>query len=274
MPLAHVIVLAIVQGLTEFLPVSSTAHLYLSSWLLGWQTESLDFDISLHIGTLAAVLIYFLPAWIQIVGQGFGATIGNDDDLKLNRMLLWLLAIGSIPAGIAGLLLSKYAESTWRNPFVIGGALLSVGLLMWLAEHVAGHARPLGSLNAPDALAVGIGQALAVVPGVSRSGITMSAGLFRGLTREAAARFSFLLSTPTIAGAAAKDLYDTYKQSGLHGILNPTFLTGIGVSAVTGWIVIAWFLHYLRRSSLMPFIYYRIVFGVVVLALAFFRRPA
>jgi len=274
MPLAHVIILAIVQGLTEFLPVSSTAHLYLSSWLLGWQAESLDFDISLHIGTLLAVLIYFLPDWIQILGQGFGGNIGNDEDLKLNRTLLWLLAAGSIPAGIAGLLLSKYAESTWRNPFVIGAALVSVGLLIWLAEGLAGHARPLASLNLPDALAVGIGQAMAVVPGVSRSGITMSFGLFRGLTREAAARFSFLLSTPTIAGAAAKDLYDTYKQSGLHGILNPNFLTGIGVSAVTGWIVIAWFLHYLRRSSLMPFVYYRIIFGLIVLALAFFRRPA
>jgi undecaprenyl-diphosphatase len=274
MPLPHVIILAIVQGLTEFLPVSSTAHLYLSSWLLGWQAESLDFDISLHIGTLLAVVIYFLPDWIQIIAQGFGGHAGNDGDLKDNRMLLWLLAIGSIPAGIAGLLLNKYAESTWRNPFVIGAMLVGVGILIWLAERLASHARPLASLNLPDAVAVGVGQALAVVPGVSRSGITISSGLFRGLTREAAARFSFLLSTPTIAGAAAKDLYDTYKQSGLHGIVNPVFLTGIAVSAITGWIVIAWFLQYLRRSSLMPFVYYRILFGLAVLMLAFFRRPA
>jgi undecaprenyl-diphosphatase len=132
----------------------------------------------------------------------------------------------------------------------------------------------LASLNLPDAVAVGVSQALAVVPGVSRSGITISSGLFRGLTREAAARFSFLLSTPTIAGAASKDLYDTYKQSGLHGIVNPVFLTGIAVSAITGWIVIAWFLQYLRRSSLMPFVYYRIIFGAIVIALAFLRRPA
>src|SRR5215472_18495182 len=106
MPLAHVIILAIVQGLTEFLPVSSTAHLYLASWLLGWKAESLDFDISLHIGTLLAVLIYFLPDWLQIVGQGFGINVGSDEELKLNRMLLWLLVIGTIPAGIAGLLLN------------------------------------------------------------------------------------------------------------------------------------------------------------------------
>lgn len=274
MPLPHVIILAIVQGLTEFLPVSSTAHLYLSSWLLGWQAESLDFDISLHIGTLLAVVIYFLPDWIQIIAQGFGGNVGADSDLKDNRMLLWLLAIGSVPAGIAGLLLNKYAETTWRNPFIIGAMLVGVGILIWLAEHLASHARPLASLNLPDALAVGVGQALAVVPGVSRSGITISSGLFRGLTREAAARFSFLLSTPTIAGAAAKDLYDTYKQSGLHGIVNPVFLTGIAVSAITGWFVIAWFLQYLRRSSLMAFVYYRIIFGLAVLVLAFFRRPA
>ncbi|MBV8728199.1 MAG: undecaprenyl-diphosphatase UppP [Acidobacteriia bacterium] len=274
MPLAHVIILAIVQGLTEFLPVSSTAHLYLCSWLLGWNTEALDFDISLHIGTLIAVIIYFLPDWIQIIGQGLGLSVGSDEELKLNRILLWLLVIGTIPAAIAGVLLNKYAESTWRNPFLIGAMLVVVGVIMWTADRAARHIRHLDSLNLPDALTVGIGQAFAVVPGVSRSGITISAGLARDLTREAAARFSFLLSTPIIAGAAAKDLYDTYKESGLHGFLNPAFLLGIGISAVVGWIVIAWFLHYLRRSSLMPFVYYRIVFGIIVLALAFIRRPA
>ncbi|MBV9505090.1 MAG: undecaprenyl-diphosphate phosphatase [Acidobacteriia bacterium] len=274
MPLSQVVVLAVVQGLTEFLPVSSTAHLYLSSWLLGWQTESLGFDISLHIGTLIAVLIYFLPDWIQILGQGFGMRIGGDEDLKLNSMLLWLLVIGTIPAGIAGLLLNKYAESTWRNPFLMGTMLVVVGIVMWIADRGERHTRHLASVNISDSLAIGFGQALAVVPGVSRSGITISAALFRGLTRAAAARFSFLLSTPTIAGAAAKDIYDIYKESGVHGLLNTNFLTGIAVSAVTGWIVIAWFLHYLRRSSLMPFVYYRIVFGIIVLALAFIRRPA
>jgi undecaprenyl-diphosphatase len=274
MPLTHVIILAIVQGLTEFLPVSSTAHLYLSSWLLGWNAEALDFDISLHIGTLIAVVIYFLPDWIQIIGQGLGINIGSDEELKLNRMLLWLLVIGTIPAGIAGLLLNKYAETTWRNPFLMGAMLVAVGIVMWMADRGARHLRHLVSLNLPDAITIGLGQALAVVPGVSRSGITISAGLVRGLTREAAARFSFLLSTPIIAGAAAKDLYDTYKQSGLHGFVNPTFLVGIGVSAITGWIVIAWFLHYLRRSSLMPFVYYRVLFGIIVLVLAFIRRPA
>jgi undecaprenyl-diphosphatase len=274
MPLAHVVILAIVQGLTEFLPVSSTAHLYLTSWLLGWKAESLDFDISLHIGTLLAVVIYFLPDWIQIIGQGFGMHIGTDEDLKLNRMILWLLVIGTIPAAIAGALLDKYAETNWRNPMLMGAMLVAVGILMWLADRGSRHLRHLAGLNIADALSVGIAQAFAVIPGVSRSGSTISAGLARGLTREAAARFSFLLSTPIIAGAAAKDLYDTYKESGIYGFTTHTFLIGIGVSAVTGWIVIAWFLHYLRRSSLMPFVLYRIIFGIIVLVLAFIRRPA
>jgi undecaprenyl-diphosphatase len=274
MPLAQVVVLAVVQGLTEFLPISSTAHLYLSSWLLGWRTESLEFDISLHIGTLLAVLIYFLPDWIQIVGQAFGIQVGHDGELKHNHMLLWLLAIGSIPVGVAGLLFNKQAETTWRNPFVMGTMLVVVGVLIWIAERSGRHLRDLSSLNVPDAVVTGLAQALAIVPGTSRSGITMSAGLFCGLTREAAARFSFLLSTPAIAAAAGKALYDMHKQSGIHSILNTNFLIGVAVSAATGCVVIYWFLHYLRRSSLMPFVWYRIIFGIIVLALAFIRRPA
>lgn len=274
MPIAQVIILAVVQGLTEFLPISSTAHLYLSSWLLGWTPEALDFDIALHMGTLLAILIYFLPDWIQIVAQGFGLRIGHDEQLKHNHMMLWLLAIGSIPVGLAGLAFNKQAEGPWRNPFVMGVMLVVVGVLMWFAERAGRGMRDLGSLNVPDALVIGLSQALAIVPGTSRSGITISAGLFRDFSRETAARFSFLLSTPAIAAAAAKALYDMHKQGGLSGIFNATFLTGVGVSAVTGFAVIAWFLQYLRRGGLRPFVYYRVIFGIIVLALAFFRRPA
>lgn len=274
MPLFQVVILAVVQGLTEFLPISSTAHLYLCSWLLGWQTEALEFDISLHLGTLLAVLIYFLPDWIQVIGQGFGIDVGTDRELKHNHMLLWLLAIGSIPVGVAGLAFNKLAETTWRNPFVMATMLIVVGVLIWVAESAGRHQRDLASLNLPDAILIGLSQAIAIVPGTSRSGITISAGLFQGFSREAAARFSFLLSTPAIAAAAGKTIYDIHKTSGLQGLLNTNFLTGVGVSAVTGCAVIAWFLYYLRRSSLMPFVYYRIVFGIIVLALAFIRRPA
>ena len=274
MPLLQAIVLAVVQGITEFLPISSTAHLYLTSWLLGWQAEALDFDIALHIGTLLAILLYFLRDWLQILAQGLGMRFGHDEELKQNRMMLWLLAIGTIPVGVLGYVFSKQAETTWRNPYVMGVMLVAVGVLMWLAERAGRMRRDLSSVNLPDSVVIGIAQALAIVPGTSRSGITISAGLFRDFDRQSAARFSFLLSTPAIAAAAGKALYDMHKQGGLHAILNAPFLVGVAVSALTGCAVIGWFLHYVRRSSLLPFVYYRIIFGIIVLALAFIRRPA
>jgi len=275
MPILQVIVLAVVQGLTEFLPISSTAHLYLTSWLLGWQIEGLDFDIALHIGTLLAVFLYFARDWMQIIAQGFGIRQEGDRELNHNHMLLWLLLIGTVPVGVAGLLFNKQAETTWRNPLVMGFMMIAVGVLMWIAENAGKQQRDLSSLNLADTAAIGAAQALAVVPGTSRSGVTITAGLFRNLTRESAARFSFLLSTPAIAAAAAKAIWDMHKKGGgLHGMLQADFLVGVGISAITGCAVIAWFLHYLRRNGLRPFVYYRILFGIIVLALAFIRRPA
>ncbi|HEY9140648.1 MAG TPA: undecaprenyl-diphosphate phosphatase [Bryobacteraceae bacterium] len=274
MPIYQVVLLAIVQGLTEFLPVSSTAHLYLTSWLLGWHTEGLDFDIMLHIGTLLSVILYFFKDWVQIIGQGLGIRVGHDEQLKHNHMLLWLLAIASIPVGVAGLAFDRQAEGAWRNPFVIGAMLIAIGILMWVAENMGRQQRDMSSVNGPDALTIGLSQALAVVPGVSRSGITISAGLFRNLDRPTAARFSFLLSTPAIAAAAAKTLWDMHKAHHLHDLITANFVVGVAVSALSGCAVIAWFLHYLRRSGLRPFAYYRIVFGIIILALAFIRLPA
>jgi undecaprenyl-diphosphatase len=274
MPLLQVIVLAVVQGLTEFLPVSSTAHLYLTSRLLGWNAESLSFDIILHIGTLVAVLLYFFRDWLQIIGQGLGLRTGYDQDIKHNRALLWLLAIASIPVGLAGLAFNKQAEGAWRNEYVMGGMLIAVGILMYVAENAGRKSRDLGTVNIADAIVIGASQALAVVPGTSRSGVTISSGLFRNLTREAAARFSFLLSTPAIGAAALKAVYDLHKEHHLHELLSVQFAVGVGVSALTGCAVIAWFLRYLRRGGLRPFVYYRIIFGIIVLALAFIRRPA
>jgi undecaprenyl-diphosphatase len=274
MPMLQVIVLAVVQGLTEFLPISSTAHLYLTSWLLGWQTEALQFDIMLHLGTLAAILIYFFRDWLQIVGQGLGLHVGIDDHYRSNRVMLWLLAVGSVPVGFFGFLFNKQAESTWRTPWVMGVMLVAVGILIWIADRGARRARELGSLHWADAVAIGLAQALAIVPGCSRSGITISAGLFRNFSREAAARFAFLLSAPAIGGAAAKTLWDMHKQHELQGLATAPFAVGVVVSALVGCAVIAWFLRYLRHSSLRFFVYYRVIFGIIVLALAFIRRPA
>ena len=275
MPILQVIVLAVVQGLTEFLPISSTAHLYLTSWLLHWNTESLSFDIMLHLGTLVAVLVYFARDWVQIIAHGFGMTVGHDKELEQNRALLSLLAIGSIPIGVIGFLFQKQAESTLRTPWVMGVMLILIGLLMWWAEKWSRGVRDLGAITVADAITIGAAQALAVIPGCSRSGITISAGLFRNLTRESAARFSFLLSTPAIAAAAAKAVWDVHKHGGgLHSLVTTDFLVGVVVSAITGCVVIAWFLRYLRGSSLRPFVYYRIVCGIIVLVLAALRPAA
>jgi undecaprenyl-diphosphatase len=272
MPIYQVIVLAIVQALTEFLPVSSTAHLVLVPWLFGWKDPGLTFDVALHAGTLVAILLYFFRDWIQIIGQGLGLNIGNDPQLKQNRNILWLLAAASIPIGIFGFLFDKRADTTWRTPYVIGTMMIVIGLLIWIAERRRVGDKSMDKISWGDGLVIGTAQALSVVPGTSRSGITITAGLFRGLNRETAARFSFLLSTPAIAAAVAKKLWDIHKEGGMPQDMRVPFALGAVVSGILGAVVIAFFLRYLRRSSLMPFVYYRIIFGIIVIALAAFFR--
>ena len=272
MPLYQVVILAIIQALTEFLPVSSSAHLALAPWLFGWKDPGLTFDIALHAGTLAAILIYFFRDWMQIIGQGLGVSAGSDADLKQNRALLWLLAVASIPVGVLGYIYNKQAETTWRNPYLIGAMLIGIGILMWIAERRGSGRKLLSRVDLGDCLWIGLAQALAIVPGVSRSGITITAGLFRNLTRETAARFSFLLATPAIAAAAAKNFWDIHKHGGIEPGMKAPFILGTALSGILGALVIALFLRYLRRNSLMPFVYYRIFFGIIVIALAAFFR--
>jgi len=274
MPLYQVVVLAIIQGITEFLPISSTAHLALAPWLLGWSDPGLTFDIALHLGTLIAVVGYFFRTWVQLVAHGFGIDYGNDPLLQRNRALLWLLAIGTIPVGVCGYLFGKQAETTWRSPFVIGTMLIVVGVLMWVSERVGTRAKNMSQVTLADSLVIGAAQALAIVPGTSRSGITITAGLFRNLDRVTAARFSFLLATPAIAGAAAKAVHDLIKHGGLPADMHAAFVLGIVLSGVTGLAVIAFILRFLQRHGLYFFIYYRIVFGIIVIALAASRPPA
>lgn len=274
MPILQVIVLGIVQGLTEFLPVSSQAHLALVPWLFGWKDQGLSFDIALHVGTLAAVIVYFFRDWVQVLAQGFGLNAGTDPDLRRNRNLLWLMVLGTIPAGVIGILVKEQSETVWRyNQYLIGTMFIGIGLVMWWAEKRSLRTRDLGHVNITDAMAIGTAQALALVPGVSRSGITITAGLFRNLDRAAAARFSFLLSTPTIAGAAAKDFYDLLKhEGGIPADLRTSLAVGILVSGITGALTIQFFLKFLRHSSLNVFVAYRVVFGIIVIALAAFFR--
>jgi undecaprenyl-diphosphatase len=270
MPLYQAIVLAIIQGLTEFLPVSSTAHLTIIPELLHWQDPGLSFDVALHSGTLVAVLVYFFRDWVQVILNGLGFSYRGARPDENSRTLLWLLVLGTIPAALAGLKFEKYADAMWRTPYIIGFSMIVFGILMWVADRVATAKNGLDEMTWTDALSVGVAQALAIIPGVSRSGVTLTAARFRGFGREAAARFSFLLSTPIIAGAAAKKGWELHK-SGLPEDMKLPYLIGIVVSGVVGLVVIAFFMKYLKRHSLSVFVWYRIVFGIIVVALAFFR---
>jgi undecaprenyl-diphosphatase len=284
LPIFQAVVLAIVQGLGEFIPISSSGHLIIVRRLLGWNELSpaneLSFDVALHFGTLLSVLFYFRRTWFQIIRAALGGKVvrfseSNSTDANLTveeqneeRSLLWFLAIATIPGAIAGKLLEHSAEDYFREHiFLIAGALIVVALLMWLGEKVSKLDKPLTRISLVDSLIVGTAQAFALIPGVSRSGSTITAGLFCGLTREAAVRFSFLLSTPLIAGAALLKAHELHKE-GLPASMHMPVLVGIIVSALVGYAAISWLIRYLQSNSLRLFIIYRIVAGVVVIALA------
>jgi undecaprenyl-diphosphatase len=285
LPIYQAVVLAIIQGLAEFIPVSSSGHLIIVRRLLGWNELSpaheLTFDVALHFGTLLSVLVYFRRTWFQIVRAALGGKVvrfseasGADQNLTLQerkdeRMLLWFLALATIPGAIAGKLLEHSAEDYFREHIVlIAAALIVVALLMWLGEKIGKRDKPLSRISLADSLVVGVAQAFALVPGVSRSGSTITAGLFRSMTREAAVRFSFLLSTPIIAGAALLKAHELHKE-GLPPGMHAPFLIGILVSAAVGYATIAWLIRYLQTNTLRVFIIYRVVFGVIVIALAY-----
>ena len=278
MPVHQAIVLAVVQGLTEFLPVSSTAHLWLIPWIFKWKDPGLTFDIALHAGTLVAVLGYFWRYWLEMIkmvlGIGGGSAPAKAGPVTLlgeNRRLFWFLVIATIPAGIAGWRFERAADEQLRSPFVVGAALIVVGLLMWAGERVGRRDRNLGQVTLLDSIIVGVAQAFAVIPGVSRSGSTMTAGLFRGMDRETAARFSFLLSTPIIAGACFKKALEIHHH-GLPADMRLPFLFGIIVSAIVGYAVIAVLIRYLERRTFAIFVVYRVILGVVLLAVGWGLR--
>src|ERR1700693_6042062 len=276
MLLWQAIILAIVQGLTEFLPISSSAHLVLIPWLSHGRIPDpgLAFDVALHLGTLIAVVLYFLREWLQLTLCGLGFHYPQrapEHQVMHNRRLFWYLVAGTIPGGLVGYLFEHRIEEYLRNPVPIACAMIAIALVMWYAEYTARLDRRIEQTSLGDSLVIGTAQAMALFPGVSRSGITITTGLFRGMTREAAARFSFLLSTPLIAGAAAKEVTKLLKlhHAGALDIPQSTIIVSIAVSAVVGFIVIAFFLQYLQTRTLKIFIYYRILFGIVVLGLAF-----
>lgn len=280
------IILGIVQGLAEFIPISSSAHLIIVPWFFQWDDpvlDSLTFDVALHMGTLVALLLFFGPEWIRLIRAGVASIverkIGGDPD----RKLAWLILIGTIPGGIAGVIGESKITELFHKPnapiqpaamIVLAILMALLGLALFVAERIARHLRGMESLTLKDAVLIGIAQAFAIFPGVSRSGSTITAGLALGLQRESAARFSFLLSAPIIAGAGAKSLYDIVKEIGA-GTIAPNelvlFPIGVVVAGVSGYLCIKYLLRYLQSHSTDIFVYYRWALAAVIILVALTR---
>jgi undecaprenyl-diphosphatase len=264
------LVLAVVQGVTEFLPVSSSGHLILVPYFLKWPDQGLAFDIATHVGTLLAILVYFrTDVRDLIVGFFTGQPRSADGDYNPRRLAL-MIVLATIPAGIAGLLFKDWVETQARSALLVAGTTIVYGLLLGFADRMGRHAKTLGELGWQAALGIGLAQALAIVPGTSRSGITITAALLLGLTRPAAARFSFLLGIPVFTLAALKQGLDLMETGIPPGEGLPMAIGLVG-SAIVGYAVIAWLLTWLRSRSLNVFVVYRLLLGAVILATVFLR---
>jgi undecaprenyl-diphosphatase len=259
----HIVILAIVQGLTEFLPISSSAHLILVPVVFKWPDQGLAFDVAMHVGTLTAVMIYFRHEVINMTTAWFGSVFKKQHNR--DSRLAWWVILGTLPAVFFGLQFKDVIETQLRSPLVIAWATIGFGILLGVADKLDRDVRDEYRMSWRDVLLIGFFQAMALVPGTSRSGITITAGLFLGLHRDAAARFSFLLSIPIIIASAvlkSKDLVEA--QVPVHwGLL----LMAIGLSAVSAWLCIHYFLKLINRVGMMPFVWYRLVLGGFLLYL-------
>lgn len=260
MSTVEVIILAIIQGLTEFLPISSSAHLILPSAILGWQDQGLVFDVAVHVGTLLAVMLYFR----RDIGQ---LTVGWVQSLagkhSTESKLAWWVILATIPAGLAGLLAADFIESFLRSPYVIAITTIVFGLALWLADATAKQQYVMAQLSWKQALLIGIAQAVALIPGTSRSGITMTAALMLGLDRVSAARFSFLLSIPIIVLSGGYQASKLIAEPAHYDI--SAIALGTGLSFISAFVCIHLFLKVIERMGMLPFVLYRLVLGVVLL---------
>jgi undecaprenyl-diphosphatase len=260
MSIIQSIVYGIIQGITEFLPISSTAHLILVPWFFGWKDPGIAFDVALHLGTAIAVILFFIKDWIKLIKSGF--THPKSSDGKL----FWFLVIATIPGGLAGIFLDKYMEKL-RNPLLIGIVLIVLGIVLYLADKIGKNKIGFKDIGFLRSLVVGISQALAIIPGISRSGITMSTGRFLGMTREGIAKFTFLLSGPIILADGlyhAKDLSSTT-------IDKLPFIIAILTSAIIGALSIKFLLVYLKKRGFGLFAIYGFALGAFVIVLYFIR---
>ena len=255
-------ILGLVQGLGEFLPISSSAHLVLAPWLFKWSDPGLTFDIALHVGTLIAVAIYFWKDWLRLITKGL------TDVRSTEGRLFWYLVAATIPGALMGFLLEKKAETIFREPVLIATMLILLGVLLYWADRKGVKDIEMNRITFRSSLIIGLSQALAIIPGVSRSGITMTVGLLMGLTREGAARFSFLLSAPIIFGAALVKLPFLISNP---SIITINFIIGILVSFVIGILSIGFLLRYVQTNNFLPFAWYRFILGSLVIVIVLIR---
>jgi undecaprenyl-diphosphatase len=257
----HAVWLALLQGLTEFLPISSSAHLILVPQLLGWTDQGLAFDVAVHVGTLLAVLIYFRDDVIHLLRAWWRSLTRRE--WSADARLAWFVLLGTVPAAVAGLLLHDLIEARLRSPLVIALATIGFGILLWVADLRGRHIRSEQALRVVDVLWIGFAQALALIPGTSRSGITITAALALGLTRTAAARFSFLLSIPVILMAGGYEARTLASQAG--PVAWDAIVLGTAVSAISAWLAIHFFLRLIERIGMLPFVVYRLLLGLLLL---------
>jgi len=258
----QIVTLALVQGLTEFLPISSSAHLILVPVLTDWPDQGLAFDVAVHAGTLTAVVLYFRRELARMFVEWFASFGGR---LTADARLAWAVLIGTIPVGLAGILFKDLIETQLRSPMVIAVATIVFGLLLWYADRTGRRSKNEYGLLLCDVLVIGLAQALALIPGTSRSGITITAGLMMGLKREAAARFSFLLSIPVIFLAGSLETVEYLSAASIHDA--QPLLVGALISAVSAYACIHYFLKLLERIGMLPFVAYRLVLGAVLVVL-------
>jgi undecaprenyl-diphosphatase len=252
------IFLGMVQGASEFLPISSSGHLIVIPGIFGWKDAGLYFDVSLHFGTLLAVLIYFWSDWLEIFRKAFGKKADPGIKNKYTKKTLWILAIATIPGVLAGFFLEEFVETIFRHQLIVAFNLFFWGGVLFLADKYSFKNKKFQEIDFVDGILIGMSQALAIIPGTSRSGITMTTGLFRGLERVEAARFSFLMMTPIVFGASLLKLGDFI----LH--FNPPIFFGVVFSAISGMIAIKIMLTFVEKSGYQIFFWYRAILAVVI----------
>ncbi len=265
-PIWHAVVLGIVQGLGEFLPISSSAHLIVASWLMDGKPLPLTLNLAMHFGTFVAVMLYFWRDWLRLVKATFARIFKGQKSYESDRLLPGLL-IGSIPAGVLGILFDHKIEAVFHHPATVILPMALVGWILWWVDKKWPSTKVGADITIKDAFLIGVGQACALIPGVSRSGATITTARLLNVRRDEAARFSFLLGTPAIAGAVMLKYKDLIVSAG-----DPVFYVGAGVSLVVGCAAIGFLLRFLRTSGFAAFAVYRVVFAAFVLIMLFVRN--